>query len=331
MAFTFEEFPNSDYYDSDLREILKYMKEFENKLKHYDDVIARLEEAIKDIAGMQSDILALQEATSDLPEIRQNIHDLQRDVKGVINEIKRVDARLDEVNLMVDNINKRFTDVYTYIDGKVRYLLAVISQDYLELVTLITQLGNELQEQINDIKKRLDEIDTSVLNPWHYEKGRISQDRNDKFIYLDLADKCPTAQEYSELGLTAQEYGDIGLTARQYARNGRHWLHLDWVFNPITGVKQEISNVLTGIVGNLKHTYTANAYAGTGLTAQEYTDFGVTAYQYYSWRVPQAGVFIEDNTLQSQMYVFILDANGVLRAEGCESVLDANGVVSFED
>lgn len=331
MAFTFEEFPNSDFYKSDLREILTYMKEFENKLTHYDDVIARLEEAIKDISDMQSDILALQEATSDLPEIRQNIHELQRDVKGVINEINRVDARLDEVNLMVENINKRFTDVYTYIDGKVKYLLAVINEDYLELVTLITQVGDELQRQINDIKKRLDEIDTSVLNPWHSEKGRISQDRNNEFIYLDLADKCPTAQEYSELGLTAQEYADIGLKARQYARNGRHWLHLDWVFDPITGVKQQISNVLTSIVDNLKHTYTADAYAGTGLTAQEYADFGVTAYQYYSWRVPQAGVFIEDSTLQSQMYALILDANNVLRVEGTDSTLDANGVVSFGD
>lgn len=331
MAFGVEEFPFTSEYDSDLRAVLKYMREFEEKLTHYDDVIARLEAAIQDIDGMQTDILALQNATSDLPEIRQNIHDLQRDVKGVINEITKVNARLDEVNLMMEDINRRFQDVYKYIDNKVRYLLAIISQDYLELVTLITELGNELQSQIDEIIKRLDEIDTSVLNPWHYEKGRIGQDRNDRYIYLDLADKCPTAQEYSELGLTAQEYGDIGLTARQYARNGRHWLHLDWVFNPITGVKQEIGNVLTGIVGNLKHTYTAAAYAGTGLTAQEYTDFGVTAYQYYSWRVPQAGVFVEDGVLQSQMYAFILDANGVLRAEGCESVLDANGVVSFED
>ena len=45
MAFTFEEFPGSDYYNSDLREILEYMREFESKLDSYDTSIENLEEA----------------------------------------------------------------------------------------------------------------------------------------------------------------------------------------------------------------------------------------------------------------------------------------------
>lgn len=31
MGFTFQEFPNSDFYDSDLRELLKIVKELEDK------------------------------------------------------------------------------------------------------------------------------------------------------------------------------------------------------------------------------------------------------------------------------------------------------------
>ncbi len=59
MGFTFNEFPWTKYYDSDLREVLKYMKEFESTLNSYESVIEELQEALSEIDGYDARISAL--------------------------------------------------------------------------------------------------------------------------------------------------------------------------------------------------------------------------------------------------------------------------------
>ena len=61
MGFTFEEFPNADFYRSDLRKILKYVRSMEKYISELSGVIDELREAITDIDYLKQCCLKMQE------------------------------------------------------------------------------------------------------------------------------------------------------------------------------------------------------------------------------------------------------------------------------
>ena len=59
MGFTFEEFPNADYYKSDLRKILKYVRSIEKYIAELEGVIEELQEGLKRLDGIEADVTYL--------------------------------------------------------------------------------------------------------------------------------------------------------------------------------------------------------------------------------------------------------------------------------
>lgn len=332
MGFTFEEFPNSDYYDSDLREILKYMKEFESKLAGYDEVIANLQRELDNIGGLYTRVDALEQATSDLDIIRQNIATLTSGLEALSNKEK---ADIDDLQRQLYALEDRMSSfendvkqVYSYINYHVAVLGNEIKRQVNYLMGIISDLQVSLQNEIDYIIWRLDQIDTSVLNPWHTTEGRISQDRNVKHIYADLADGCLTAGQYAGLGYTAEQYTEFGITARQYAKFGKKYLRHYWVYSPVFGWRQDINNVLTSIVNMCKKTIPASVYSELGLTADDYSALGLTAVAYYSYNPEHSGVYVEDGILQTEQY-FMQVNDGVLEFAGVDTAVE-DGVLMFE-
>lgn len=332
MGFTFEEFPNSDYYDSDLREILKYMKEFETKLSGYDAVIAELKRELANIGGLYDRVAALEEATADLADIRSSIRELITGLEQLSNKEKADIANLQEqinsIKNSIDGFEREVKDVYNYINYNIAVLNSRIDKESSYLMGIINELRVSLENILNYIIWRLDQIDTSVLNPWHTNEGRITQDRNVKHIYADLADECLTAEEYCKLGLTADGYSEFGITARQYAKQGKKRLHFYWVYSPVHGWRQDINVVLTDVINNCEGTMTATRYAEMELTADEYAAIGLTAKAYYGYNPARVGIYVEDGVMQSdQYYIQVID--GVVQFTGVEAGVD-DGMLSFD-
>ena len=332
MGFTFEEFPNSDYYDSDLREILRYMKEFETKLSGYDEVIAQLQRELQNISGLYDRVAQLEQATSDLAQIRTNISILQNSLTNLDNREKADIAEVKrEIQAVRDDLTKfevELKDVYSYINYNIAVTNNEIKRQVIRLEGLIADLEVALRNELDYIIWRLDQIDTSVLNPWHTVEGRISQDRNVKHIYADLADGCLTAEEYSRFGYTADDYSEFGITARTYARRGKEALHYYWVYSPVHGWRQDINVVLTDVINNCENTMTATRYAEMGLTADEYSAIGLTAKAYYKYNPAKVGVYVEDGIMQSdQYYIQVID--GVVQFTGVEASVD-DGMLVFD-
>lgn len=332
MGFTFEEFPNSDYYNSDLREILAYMREFEKKLLGYDEVIEELKRELANIGGLYDRVSALEQATSDLGEIRADISNLIVGLEQLSNrekaDIEVLQRQIYELIDKMSSFERDVRDVYSYINYNIAVLDNKLVKEVNRLMGVISDLEVSLSNQLDYIVWRLDQIDTSVLNPWHTTEGRISQDRNVRHIYSDLADGCLTAEEYLKLGLTAEDYVEFGVTARQYAKHGKELLHFYWVYSPVHGWRQDINVVLTDIVGNCEHTMTATRYADLGLTADEYSAIGLTAQRYYEYNPAHVGIYVEDGLLQSdQYYIQVID--GVVQFTGIEAVVE-DGTLSFE-
>lgn len=280
MGFTFNEFPWTKYYDSDLREVLKYMKTFEETLSSYDETIEELKEALEGIDDMESRISDLETATSDLSDIRSRLTDLEN---LHATDIANLQSQIDTLADVVNTIETTTTNIKTYVDSRDNVLKADYNQKFYQVYVDMWTLFNGLKDRVIALAELVAQIDTMAYNPWARSIEKVSLQTNLNYAYADLADMVLTAEEYSELGLSATEYNTRDLTAYEYSVRGRKWFHMDFIYSPVYGFKQDISNVLTSIINYIKGTLSADEYSALNLSAESYTNLDMTAVDYYSY------------------------------------------------
>ena len=280
MAFSFEEFPWTKYYDSDLRAVLKYMREFAETLEGYDTVISSLQEALEGIEGMESRITALENATGDLASIRTRLTTLENLHSA---DIAKLQSEIDAIQLIANSVQAQIDSIKVYIDNRDNELMSDYNNKFYQVYVTMYELFYGLRDRLIALAEIVNQIDTSAYNPWARRLSKETVQTNLNYGYADLADLVPTAEEYSELGLTATEYSVYDLTSYEYSVRGKKWLHMDFVYSPVYGFKQNISNVLTSIVNFIKDTLTATEYTALDLDAEAYSELDMTASQYYSF------------------------------------------------
>lgn len=278
MGFTFEEFPDADYYKSDLRKILRYVREISAYLKTLDGVIEELKEGLARLDAIEANVDKL---LAEYDVISAQVKELQLEVSSIENHLVLLDTTLDELQHRVELIAIQLNAVYQYIDDKYAELQAEYRQDFNLLLLKINQIKVSLENDIEELRERINSIDTSVYNSWL--NNVVGPQENNDFTYNHLADECLTAVQYMSLGYTASEYAALGITSRDYQEFGKHKTHFDWVFNPVAGWKQEISNVLTSIVNFVCNTLTATGYASLDMSASDYAALDLTAEAYYRY------------------------------------------------
>ena len=306
MGFTFEEFPDADYYRSDLRKILIYVREVEAKIATYDEVIAKLREALEGIQGMDARITALENATADLNTIRATIRDIQTELLTInsqhASDITRLQREIDDLRASVTSFDTQIEAARAYS----LYLYTIAKSEWKQDIAAITYDVNrrivELQNDVKLLYSLIESIDTSLINPWHSELGRIGPSENNGLVYADLADECLTANQYLALGLTANGYSAFNINAIDYARFGKTLLHYRWVYSPAFGFKQEISNVLTSIMNAILDTLTADEYTALDIDAESYTLLDLTAYQYYSYMADEGFLRLDREGITASQY-----------------------------
>ena len=286
-------YDNSLSYYEQVCKLTRCCQEIVDELVDWSDTIAELENAIKDIDGMKTDIGAIKVR---LNNVDSSLSALDEAIRGVNTYAHTLESRIADNEEAISNLIKMIANFNANVDEKLDALekrlvkmISGITYDFTEELRMLqlktNQIKVNLQGQIDELKERVDELDTSVVNPWRAQLGRISNQKNANYSYNDLADCVPTAEEYVKLGLTAQKYSDIGITAMDYVRRGKEKLHFYWVYSPTYGFLQEISNVLTSIVNFVANTLSASEYTSLDLTADEYSALDLTAQDYYSYRV----------------------------------------------
>lgn len=279
------------YYEMVCKLVAK-CNEIIEQINDYDDVINELREALVDISDMK---IAIDKINATIDTINSRIDEQDVVIKSVDEYAKALSKRVDnnenaisQLTLIIKEFNDNVDIKLNALEKKLTDLFNSFTADFTDELKLlqakVNQMKVNLQSQIDVLRERLNELDTDVINPWHEELGRVSQAKNIKLVYSDLADLVPTAEEYDRLGLTANEYSSFNLTALEYARKGKELLHYFWVYSPVYGWKQEISNVLTSIVNFVQNTLSATEYSSIDLTADDYTALDMTAEQYYSYR-----------------------------------------------
>ena len=299
MGFTFNEFPWTKYYDSDLREVLKYMKEFESTLDSYESVIAELQEALSEIDGYDARITALENATSDLASIRSRLTDLENTLDA---DVVYLQQQIDAISYTLGSLEDTISGLKDYIDSKYNTIVVDVNNKVYQVYVDMWTLFNGLKDRLIALAEIVNNIDTNIYNPWARVLSKESIQKNIDYAYTDLADNVPTAEEYSELGISADDYGDYELSAYEYSVRGRKWLHLDFVYSPVYGFKQNVSNVLTSIVNFIQDTLTATEYSALDLDADSYTALDMSAQEYYSFMANEGYLRLGMDGITAQQY-----------------------------
>lgn len=284
-------YDNSLSYYEQICKLTRACQEIVEELTDWSDTIKELENAIKDIDNMKADITDIK---ISLTNVDLTLNNLDEAIRGVNEYAHTLEGRISDNEKAISDLVKMIANFNANVDVKLAELEArlvkmieSVNADFSEELHLlqlkVNQMKINLQGQIDELKSIVDNIDTSVVNPWHSELGKVSNQRNTRLSYKDLADCILTAEEYCKLGLTADDYSTFGISAMEYAKRGKEKLHFYWVYSAPYGFRQEISNVLTSIVTYLKGTMTAQEYTALNLTADEYSALGLTAQDYYSY------------------------------------------------
>lgn len=277
-------YPITNLHEIDLTFMHKDIDKMISILEEWEEVIDTLKEAAANYEVFQERLTA---AESDISTLKGDIVNLQGEIDAIEGtygkDIAALKVAMDILESKMTILETKIAAVYNYIDNSIDVLAKQMYQNDLIILNKLNQAKANLQNQINDLYSIVASIRTDLSNPWHYGKV-FSPDENNKLIYMDLADNCPSVEEYASLNLTADEYDAFNLTAYEYARNGKKMLHLDFVFSPIYGFKQSVDNVLTSILNWIEGTLSADAYTALNLTADDYAALNLMASDYYSYQ-----------------------------------------------
>lgn len=272
-------YPITNLHEIDLTFMHEDIDKMISILEEWEEIIDTLKEAAEKYDNI---LIRLTAAESDISTLKSDLSALKLQVIKNADDIAALKANISILESKMTILETRIAAVYNYIDNSIDVLAKEMYQRDLIIMNKLNQAKADLQNQINVLYNIVASIRTDLANPWHWGK-QYSPDENNKLIYQDLADGCPTAEEYARLNLTASEYDTYNLTAYEYARFGFKMLHLDFVFSPIYGFKQSTSNVLTSILNWIKGTLSADEYQALNLTADEYTALNLSAADYYSY------------------------------------------------
>lgn len=228
MSFANWEFPHTNYYNSDLRELIRMYKEL---TENYDSIKQMIEESVRDYNTL----------INDNSEIKQRMSRIESAMKELENRIKReVDQTVkDGMSSAVELIRKEnsdmlneFTQYVSDINNLIQNLRSYVSTSVSEMSNSIkrntTLLKNysdngdaKLYKHIDDRCEEIEEsiksikIDqTEIINPTN-EKQQSVQDTVNSLFY-NLKSWSLRAINFDIFGVTAKEYDDLDINAWSY-------------------------------------------------------------------------------------------------------------------
>ena len=267
--------------------ILSKVKEMQSKLDEWSATAEELKTALEDINTMKADIYTLK---NDVDLLKANLRVIEADIESLSIQVNSNSRTIDILKEDIAALYKEIDIIFARIKSEVALLNTKIEAAKFDLQNDYNIKFEAVYTEIEKLKEAIEEIDTDVINPWHDELGRISPDENNKLIYSDLADGCLTAEEYCSLGYSAADFALFDIAALDYAKFSKKLLHFFWVYMPVEGIRQEISNVLTSIVDNVFNTLDSTSYSALDLDSDAYTALDLTATDYLKYNMNNSGI-----------------------------------------
>lgn len=289
--------PYTNVHELNLDWVLTKIQEFDNKIRQFQTVIDEFSQYVDILQELEPRVSTLE---NEYSQLRSNVTQLQNSLNTLSNTVNSLDNALDQEKLtraaadadlqrQIDAIRDSLIDIAAlerrikiYVDQSIR---ASDSRTDVKIYRAYQQMNAyyvELMGYITDLYDLLSHVATDVYNANAYaysSNGRIPFDLNNKLVYYHCQNSL-SAEEYCSLGLSAAEYAAFNLTAERYLMYSRKELHYDYVFMPLSGVKQETSVAISEAVNAVFDTLSASEYAGMDLDADAYTSLDLTANEY---------------------------------------------------
>lgn len=295
MGFAFEEFPNSDYYNSDLREILSYVRKIEAYISTFDEVVEGLKEAIKDLDQYGEDIDALKTLTSTLDA---DVAHIKTEINFILNNLEEINGwkELDDAKFRV--ISKRIDNLRVYVDDMDAVLMADYNQKFTIYNLKMKQIEQTLMGYIHGIIERMEymieHLSSDVYDPIRAQ--RLLFDVNNENIYSDLRVGGITEERYAELGLTEEELQAYELTQYDWAFHSNYFFKQYYMHSPVRGVKMSPYQALSDVLTFICSTMTEEQFEALGLTEEQFEALDLTHKEYLRYNSIDRNIVIVDDS-----------------------------------
>lgn len=279
MSFENFEFPNTNFYNSDLRELIAMYRKL---VKDYSSIKAEIDQAVDFINNFKTYV---NDTVGEIIDTRLSI--INAKLEAITEAVKRIDLNIDE-------IENNVTDLYADIDElrnnynaemiAIRLEIAEIYKafaDYKHSIDDIIAL--KVQEMLLYIDEHVQQIERLyVVNPMtgKYENIQNVLDMFAEYIAMGYG---LTAEEYDSLKLTALAYDNLRLTALAYSMRGYliFFKRLKMTMNsPFTGEVDSYDNIIYMLANLHKDAFTADEYDAELFTSDVYDSRAISAYNY---------------------------------------------------
>lgn len=247
------EFPHTDFYGSDLRELLAMYKKL---LEDYESIKAMVEESVQDYNSLISDNT---EIKARMNTIENKMNNLQTQITSAVNtqlntfskEInKSVDDKIADLTKTiinsVNNVNAEISELTNYVTNQVTAIRKDVSKVYSQNKYYTDSKIDELEQYVNAEDERIEKLvsniktdQTELISPID---GIIkpTQEVVDE-LYYNLRNWVLRVMDYDNLKLTADEYDELHVTAWNYDNLGK------WYIREKPSILEQAKLVLKGI------------------------------------------------------------------------------------
>lgn len=285
MSFENWEFPHTNYYGSDLRELLRMYKEL---TEQYAGIKSEIDTAIETINNFDSiiDEKIKSAIENNLLAMQKSLERLESDMRKL--EVDYKEFKLDttaDIQLALDNISELKRDIQNEINN-IRFdmndILRLFAEYKDSLNDIFDMKINEMIQYINEVVTKLERL--NVVNPFDgtYVDIQIVLDQICHYLVYGFG---LTAQEYDDMKLKASEYDNLMLSASAYSMKGFFMFFEHFYLrmrSPFTGLMDTYANIINNMIALHKKALTADIYDSLQYTAEGYGLLGIDAY-HYDW------------------------------------------------
>lgn len=298
MGFNYE-FPHSNYYDDDLRELISKYHELidiynnlQEEIKNTIDFVNNFEEHADELIDQRISVV-MSLYLQRLNEIDDLVHKLEDEINKDDGLVGRIDGLEERIELLKNQILR----LEMQTADKFNTLINLMHEYKHSMDAYVDSRTKALEQYIKDTVTKLDRMD--VINPL---TGIYEDIQNvlDEMVEVIIRSYGLTAKQYDDLELTARVYDNYRISAYDYSTRGYFELYLKLTQNlmrsPFDGTLQYYDVVINSLANLHKCALTAQEYDNRQLTAQAYDAMELTAFM-YDWfsyktaRLITAGLF----------------------------------------
>lgn len=287
---SYSEFPNTNYYDSDLRQLLELYRKLTEEYKELVDTINKTN-------------AKLDRYQSEIPVYVRTV--VQKEIsKFVADSVRRAELLQTQIDVLKKNIDVRFEKVYSTID-KEDVKIENYRKEYIKTneiydrklseMRLIVLGSNSVNRQmvesaVDKLTKLVEEIPKSTLpvfNPILVKQTTINDAISDLYNYGITREGFTALEWHNATHITCQYFSDSEITALDFWTGGKPILNCypDAIkmFSPVSGNYVTVKDAIYELANYLKiNSITAAEYDDKNLTAEEYENTNISA-QSYDW------------------------------------------------